>query len=203
MAELGAVRARRLRAQIEAQAYTVDGEQVAFALLRRAAVEHAPRHPPASPGEWGTLSTDAALADRLALARAELHMDVAVLGEIAGEQEIAQRVVGAWPGVEDAAGLEASAVQRVEFFCRHLLTGRLPSAVGDVRHDPRTRDLPAAHASDVGAWMGVPLRTSAARLYVLCCLAHDRRPGLGPREVTRLRRHAATVGVILELGRDR
>lgn len=156
-AGLDATRARRLRAQIAARAYAVDGERVAVALLRRSAVLPAIERGPRRPGcqgrldGKGTLTADVALADRLAVARAELHMDVAVLGEIAGEQEVARRVVGDWPGVESTAALEAAAVDRVDSFWHHLLTGRLPSAVGDVRRDPRTRDLPAVGASDVGA----------------------------------------------------
>lgn len=204
----GGPRDRGLRARIAARAYSVDGAQVAAALMRRSAALPVKGVPPelrrCAPEmrEGPARTADMALADRLALARAQLQMDVAVLGEILGEREVVRRAIGEWPGLDDVAALEGARIDLVDSFCRHLLTGRLPDVVSDVQDDPRTRDLPAATEGGVGAWIGVPLRTSPTRLYVLCCLARDRRPGLGPREAARLRRHAAAVGLILELRRS-
>lgn len=201
----GGAHDRGLRARIAARAYTVDDAQVAAALMRRSVALAGNQFPAArmrcapEERERPARTADMVLADRLALARAQLRMDVAVLGEIVGERQIVRRAIGEWPGLGDVAALEEARVELVGSFAQHLVTGRLPNAVGDVRRDPRTRELSTASEGVVGAWVGVPLRTSPERLYVLCCLARDRRPGLGPREAARLRRHAGAVGLILEL----
>ena len=59
------------------------------------------------------------------------------------------------------------------------------------------RELPITHATRVGAYIGVPLTTLDARLYVLCCLAHEQRPQLGKRDVLFLR--GLTNAIVVEL----
>ena len=55
--------------------------------------------------------------------------------------------------------------------------------VRDAINDERVRDLEVTRAAGVGAYIGVPLSTLDARLYILCCLAYERRPALGERDV--------------------
>jgi GAF domain-containing protein len=65
--------------------------------------------------------------------------------------------------------------------------------VPDARADEQLRDLEITRAARVGAYLGVPLTTRDARLYVLCCLAHEQRPQLGERDVLFLRGLGETI----------
>jgi GAF domain-containing protein len=50
----------------------------------------------------------------------------------------------------------------------------------------------------IGAYIGVPLSGNDARLYVLCCLAHESRPALGEADLRFLRGVGETVLASLE-----
>jgi HD-GYP domain-containing protein (c-di-GMP phosphodiesterase class II) len=61
-----------------------------------------------------------------------------------------------------------------------MVDGLIPNVVPDVRADPRTCDVIATVALDVGAYVGVPLRLSDGRIYgSFCCLSHHAQPALG------------------------
>ena len=126
----------------------------------------------------------------LELARAEMSMDVAVLGEIRDGREVVQLVAGEAESFGLAVG---ASVPVEETFCRRLLEGRLGNVVRDVISDERVRDLEVARAAGIGAYIGVPLTALDARLYILCCLAHERRPALGEQDVLFLRGLGETV----------
>ena len=53
----------------------------------------------------------------------------------------------------------------------------------DAHADDQLRDLQITRAARIGAYIGVPLTTLDARLYVLCCLAQGQQPHLGERDV--------------------
>jgi GAF domain-containing protein len=126
----------------------------------------------------------------LELARAEMSMDVAVLGEINDGRE----VVRALAGEAESFGLAIGASVPVEeTFCQRLLEGRLGNVVRDAIGDERVRDLDIARAVRIGAYIGVPLTTLDARLYILCCLAHEQRPALGEQDVLFLRGLGETI----------
>lgn len=116
----------------------------------------------------------------LALARAELDMDVALLTEVSSDREIARRSEGAWGPFET---LDGASLPLEDTFCGALLEGRISNIVGDAGRDERVRDVPARTQFGVGAYIGVPLEGAGARLYVLCCLAREARPGLGEADV--------------------
>ena len=119
----------------------------------------------------------------LELARAETEMDVAVLGEICDGREVVRFVAG-----DGSFGLAPGASMPIEdTYCHRLLTGRLSNVVPDAHADDQLRDLQITRAARIGAYIGVPLTTLDARLYVLCCLAHEQRPHLGERDVLFLR----------------
>ena len=125
----------------------------------------------------------------LELARAEMSMDVAVLAEIRDGREVVRLVAGE----AESFGLAGGASFPVEeTFCRRLLEGRLGNVVPDALSDGRVRDLDT-HAAGIGAYIGVPLTTLDARLYILCCLAHEQRPALGKRDVLLLRGLGETI----------
>jgi len=111
-------------------------------------------------------------------------MDVAVLGEIRDGREVVRLVAGE----AESFGLAVGASARVEeTFCQRLPEGRLGNPVRDAISDERVRDLEVARAAGIGAYIGVPLTTLDARVYILCCLAHERRPALGEQDVLFLR----------------
>jgi GAF domain-containing protein len=83
-------------------------------------------------------------------------------------------------------------------YCHLLLTGRLSNVVPDTHADDQLRELRITRAARVGAYIGVPLTTLDARLYVLCCLAHEQRPQLGQRDALFLRALADAIVAELE-----
>jgi GAF domain-containing protein len=122
-------------------------------------------------------------------------MDMAMLGEVCGGREIVRFVAGDG----GSFGLSAGASMSIEdTYCHRLLTGRLSNVVADARANEQVRDLEITRAAPVGAYIGVPLTGLDARLYVLCCLAHERRPRLGEADVLFLRDLGEAVLAALE-----
>jgi GAF domain-containing protein len=120
----------------------------------------------------------------LKLAHTETQMDVAVLAEICDGRE----VVRYRAGDGGSFGLSPGASMPIEdTYCHRLLTGRLSNVVPDAQADAHVTDLEITRAARIGAYIGVPLTGLDARLYVLCCLAHEQRPHLGERDVLLLR----------------
>ena len=126
----------------------------------------------------------------LELARAETSMDVAALGEIRDGREVVRLLAGEAESFGLAIG---ASVPVEETFCQRLLEGRLGNVVRDAMSDERVRDLEVTRAGKIGAYIGVPLTTLDARLYILCCLAHEQRPALGERDVVFLRGLGETI----------
>ena len=147
-------------------------------------------HSDSSGGECRSAHSGEVVVSTLELARAEMSMDVAVLGEIHDGREVVRLVAGA----AESFGLTIGASVPVEkTFCHRLLEGRLGNVVRDAISDERVRDLEVARGAGIGAYIGVPLTTLDARLYILCCLAHERRPALGERDVLLLRGLGETI----------
>lgn len=140
--------------------------------------------------EAGRVDPEQVIAGSLRLLRDLLGMDVAMLTEIHRGRETARHVAGRWPGLGD---LRAASLPLEDTFCQRLLEGRIDNLVADVVADERVRGLAMARDLGVGAWMGVPARASDARLYVLCCLARESRPDLGPADVAVLRGFVRSV----------
>lgn len=132
--------------------------------------------------ETGNRSVDRSrrLDRLLRMTRDLLDVDVALLTEIRDGREIAQRVDGEWPGRTTL--LDAS-LPLEETFCQRMLDGRIGNYIRDTWADARVNDLAMARHLGVRAWLGVPIKASDMRLYVLCCLASESRPSIGDREV--------------------
>jgi len=143
-----------------------------------------------SSGEHRAADSCEVVVSTLELARAEMSMDVAVLGEIHDGREVVRLVAGEAESFGLAVG---ASVPVEETFCQRLLEGRLGNIVRDAIGDERVRDLEVARGAGIGAYIGVPLTTLDARLYILCCLAHERRPALGERDVLFLRGLGETI----------
>lgn len=130
-------------------------------------------------GEPGDLPRGG-IGGALALAREQLSMDVALLTQVEDGHEVVRESAGEWPVL---GSLDGRAVAVEETFCNRLLEGRISNVVADAAGDESVSDLGMARAFGVGAWIGVPLELSDARLYMLCCLAREARPGLGDEDV--------------------
>lgn len=128
----------------------------------------------------GATAEAGGIAGALALARGQLDMDVALLTEIEKGFEVVRQSAGDWPAL---GSLDGRSVAIEETFCNRLLEGRVSNFVTDAAGDERVSDLGMARDFGVGAWIGVPLELSDARLYMLCCLAREARPSLSATDV--------------------
>jgi hypothetical protein len=142
------------------------------------------------PEDW---AADAILP-ALALARRELAMDAVFVGEMDDERETVRwAVADGWP-----SDLRAGVSWPIrESICRRLLDGRIDGAIGDVLAEPALRDIVKLKDSGLRAWLGVQVPAERARLYVLCCMARERRPDLGRGELSVLRGVSSTVRAAL------
>ena len=134
------------------------------------------------------------IAAALALARRETDMDVAVLGEIRNGREVVRELAGDGKSFGMMVG---ASIPIEQSYCQRLLEGRLDNIVRDTRSEPLVRDLALTKLANVGAYIGVPLTSLEARLYILCCLAHEQRPALSEQHVLLLRRLAEGLAVEL------
>ncbi|MGZ6643612.1 MAG: GAF domain-containing protein [Solirubrobacteraceae bacterium] len=131
----------------------------------------------------------------LELAVRETAMDVALVSEVAHDREIVLWASGSDAFPELAPGVALSLTDTV---CRRLLEGRIGGIVPDTRKVAALRDVPLVREGRVGAYLGVPLRTADARLFVLCCLARERRRELGEEDLRFLAGLAETVRAAVE-----
>src|SRR5947209_10839325 len=126
----------------------------------------------------------AAMTGALKVALKDTGMDVAVLGDVCDGREVARYLAGDG----GSFGLTPGASMPIEdTYCHRLLTGRVSNVVPDAQANEQVRDLEITRAARIRAYIGVPLTGLDARLYVLCCLAHEQRPRLGERDVLFLR----------------
>lgn len=119
-----------------------------------------------------------------------------MLGRIDEGHEIIHALAG------DAASFGMAVGQCVPLestYCHLLLQGRIGNVVSDATSHELLRDLLVTRAASVGAYIGVPLASPAATLFVLCCLAHERRPALGEHHVVMLRGLAQNVALKLSV----
>ena len=128
----------------------------------------------------------------LRMTRGLLDVDVALLTQICDGREVARRAYGDWPG---GAFFENASLPLEETFCQRMLDGRIGNYIRDTWADPRVNDLAMARQLGIRAWLGVPIKVSDMRLYVLCCLAVESRPSIGAREVRLLLGLAESVRV--------
>jgi GAF domain-containing protein len=140
----------------------------------------------------GAVQRDRQLDELLRMTRELLEGDIALLTEIRAGREVAMRGSGEWPGLAVGGSLPLS-----ETFCARMLEGRIGNHIADARADERVSDLAMAHQLHVGSWMGMPIRLDNMRLYVLCCLAREARPGIGERELRLLAGLAESVKATL------
>jgi GAF domain-containing protein len=132
----------------------------------------------------------------LVLAREGVGADVVFLSEIHGGQEIVHTATGdgSLPQIHRGAAFPLE-----DTVCQQMLEGRVDRLVPDVGAEPALQDL---ELEGIGAYMGVPITSADARLFVLCCLAREARPDLGQADLRFLEGLAATLSSGIDADAD-
>jgi GAF domain-containing protein len=126
----------------------------------------------------------------LALVREQLRVSVTFVSEIADGREVVRHAAGDGSLPAFVAG---AALPLADTICERLLAGRVGHVVPDVVAEPALSDLAWPARMGVHAYLGVPITTADTRLYLLCCLARERRPDLGAADVNFVRGVAASI----------
>jgi EAL domain-containing protein (putative c-di-GMP-specific phosphodiesterase class I) len=132
----------------------------------------------------------------LSLARTHLGMEVVIVSEFTGEEQILRHL----EGDPEAFGLQTGAGARLsDNYCWRVANGHLPQVIPDARADVRVRDLEVTWEADVGSYIGAPIRFSDGRVYgSVCCLSHSANPSLRERDAEFMTMLAALIGLELE-----
>ncbi|MGH2661143.1 MAG: GAF domain-containing protein, partial [Actinomycetota bacterium] len=132
----------------------------------------------------------------LALARTYLGMEVAIVSEFTGEEQILRHL----EGDPEVFGLQLGAGARLSAtYCWRVANGHLPPVIPDARADVRVRDLEVTWEADIGSYIGAPIRFSDGRVYgSVCCLSHSANPSLRDRDAEFMTMLAALIGRELE-----
>lgn len=131
----------------------------------------------------------------LALARDQLDMELAFLGEVVDGREVVRAMEGDASSFGFARGASVDLSATV---CGEVLSGRVEGLLPHAGTDERTCSLSMVVQARIGAYVGVPLTAADARQYMLCCLAHESRPTLGAADLRFLRGLGETVLAALE-----
>lgn len=131
----------------------------------------------------------------LALAREQLEMELAFLGEVTDGREVVRSAAGDGESFGLAVGMS---IELSSTYCQRVLEGQIDGVVGDAAHEAATRDLDITRHARIGSYIGVPVTTQDARLYMLCCLGHESRPTLGEADLRFMRGVAETVLAALD-----
>ena len=141
-------------------------------------------------------STEEVVERTLSAAREHLGMDVAFVAQFSGDRLAFRSLAG------DARsfGFErGEGISLYGSYCRRLVDGRIPGVIPDARGDGRVKDLEVTRDSDIGAYVGVPLRFSDGQVYgTFCCLSHSPDPSLRERDAGFVRVLARLVSEQLE-----
>jgi len=132
----------------------------------------------------------------LTLARMHLGMEVAIVSEFTGEEQVLRHL----EGDPEAFGLQIGATTPLsDTYCWRVANGHLPPVIPDARADVRVRDLEVTWEADIGSYNGAPIRFSDGRLYgSVCCLSHSANPSLRERDADFMTMIAALLGQELE-----
>ncbi|PRY14012.1 diguanylate cyclase (GGDEF)-like protein [Kineococcus rhizosphaerae] len=147
-----------------------------------------------TPQPVGGAALNARIDRLLDVARRQLGMDAAVLGQFSGDTWTLRNTAGA-PGTLDLRGFDT---HRSATYCQRVLDGSLEPVVADADAHPLTSTLPITTAVGIGAYVGVPVRLDDGSLYgTLCALSTTAQPGLRERDAGVLEIIAEALGELL------
>jgi GAF domain-containing protein len=154
--------------------------------------------PPAGPEPRRSHSPASAVQVRraLVLAREGVGADVVFLSEIHRGREVIHTTTqdDRLPHVRRGAAFPLE-----DTICQRMLEGRVGRVVPDVAAEP---ELAGLKLDGIGAYMGVPLSSDDARLFVLCCLSAEARPQLGDGDLRFLEGVAASLRSAIDADAD-
>ncbi len=144
---------------------------------------------PAAAMPVGLSSIDALLE----LARAQLGMDVAFVGEFRGDDRVVRHAAS---GIDLPVG--AGLVQpRDQTHCQLLVDGRIPEVIADTSADPVFTGVPMTQALGMNAYVGVALHRDSGELYgTLCAFGEEAEPSLRARDAGVLR---VLGGIVMQM----
>ena len=132
----------------------------------------------------------------LEAAKEELGMQVAFVSEFAQQRMVFRKLVGE---AESFGWKEGESVPLDDTFCRLLLEGSLPNVIPNAKADGRVRFLEVTGRSNIGSYVGAPIRFSDGALYgTLCVLSHSPEPSLVERDAHFVRVLARLVAEQIE-----
>ena len=151
----------------------------------------------AAPAPGGLSATDLATVERcLEIARRELGMEAAFLGEFSGGREVFRAVDGDAARFDIAQGTSADLGGS---FCTRMVGGRIGNVVPDSHAEPELAQLEGTTEGGVGAYVGVPVRFSDGRVYgAFCCVSHAAEPELAHRDIRFMHMLASLVADQIE-----
>jgi response regulator RpfG family c-di-GMP phosphodiesterase len=140
--------------------------------------------------------SDDVVEGALASARELLGMDAAYVSEFREGRQHYRRVEG------DAASFglaEEGSLPLADTFCVRMTSRDIPNVVPDTDAEDEVRELPLTRSAGIGAYVGVPLRSSTGELLgSFCCVSHAPEPALAKRDISFMRVLASVVARELE-----
>jgi HD-GYP domain-containing protein (c-di-GMP phosphodiesterase class II) len=141
-------------------------------------------------------ATAPTLERALSAVRELLEMDVAFATEFVDAQAVLRVAHGDTASFFVTEGL---GLPEDQTYCHHILAGRLPNIITDVRATPIADEMPITEIARIGAYASVPLRFSDGTFYgTLCAASHSAKPELGYRELQFLNVFARIVADQIE-----
>ncbi len=132
----------------------------------------------------------------LAVARAELRMDLAYLSHWEDGDQVLEVLDG------DGASFAAAVGTRTPLgltLCEQMVDGRIDGVIADVPGHSVVGALAVTRKVGVGAYVGVPVTRADGSVYgTLCCLSHAIRTDLTARDESFLRVLGGLLGDVLE-----
>jgi len=146
---------------------------------RREPAEGGEAAPDASSPDVGGSPAAEQIARLLHVARRQLGLDAALVGQFDGDRWTVRHAATA-PGVRLPS---PSSWPAGETYCLRVLDGRLPSVIPDVAANALVADLPFTAALGIGAYVGVPVYRRDGSVYgTLCAFSAAAQPQLEPRD---------------------
>lgn len=137
------------------------------------------------------------VAELLRTAKESIGLSVAFLTRMDGETQHLEVVDSSIPFLFP----EGAKLRQETTFCQHILDGRLPAVIPDVRAHPLAMTLPAAKFPRLRSYVSVPVTLSDGSLYgTFCAAGLTTDKGLTVRDKALLGVLASAAAVIIEPG---
>ena len=146
--------------------------------------------------DLATTEADEIVGRALEIARDVLGMELSYMTQFTPDDQVYREV----SGEGESFGMEAGGAYPIEgSYCRRMVLGEIPNAVGDTSQNEELRDLELTEKAGIGSYVGVPITLSDGTLYgTICTTSHDASPDLADRDVQFLHVLARIIAAQLE-----